>query len=211
MKISELSERSDLTVQTIKFYIRSGLLPKGRSTSPTRSEYDEVHLERLRLIRVLREVGGLPVAAICSIMQCLDDDGVGLDELFATTQHSLGPHVPVPLDDPEWTAARRRADALVADLELRVRPGSPARDLLAQTFLALERIGSPVDRDCLRPYVDAARSIADHEAASLCAEVPRTEAVRSVLVSTLLYEQVLVALHRMAQEDVSARRVTVAP
>ncbi len=39
MQISELSDRSGLTVQTIKFYIREGL-PKGSAVSATRSEYD---------------------------------------------------------------------------------------------------------------------------------------------------------------------------
>src|ERR1700754_1739183 len=100
MKISELSDKSGLTVQTIKFYLREGLLPKGEATAATRAEYGEAHLERLRLIRALREVGDLPVSAIRRIVSAVDDTEVGLQGLLGRVQYALGPHVEVPADDP---------------------------------------------------------------------------------------------------------------
>lgn len=164
MQISELSDRSGLTVQTIKFYIREGLLPKGSAVSATRAEYDGRHLERLRLISALREVGDLPVAAIQQIIEAVEDDRAGLHDLVATAQHAIGPHATAP-HDPHWRAAREDVDALVRELGWTVGEHAPARDLLAHTFVALRRLGFPITLKDLRPYVSAAREISEHEAA----------------------------------------------
>ncbi|GLW62554.1 transcriptional regulator [Actinomadura rubrobrunea] len=214
MKISELSDRSGLTIQTIKYYIREGLLPKGASLGATRAEYDERHLERLRLVRALREVGDLPVAAIRRIVEAVEDDGVGMHRLFGITQYAIGPHVDPPDADPaapddlaaQWRAAREDVDALIEELGWRVTDRAPARDLLARTFVALRRLGFPVAPADLRPYAEAARAVAEHEIGSVDADAPRSRAVHAMLVCTVLYEQVLTALHRLAQEDASARR-----
>lgn len=205
MQISELSDRSGLTVQTIKFYIREGLLPKGAAVSATRSEYDGRHLERLQLIIALREVGDLPVAAIQQIIAAVEDDRVGLHELFTTTRHAIGPHVAAP-HDPNWRAAREDVDALVRELGWTVGEDAPARDLLAHTFVALRRLGFPITLKDLRPYVRAAAEVAGHEIGRVCEGAPRSRTAPSLLVSTVLYEQVLTALHRLAQEDASAGR-----
>jgi DNA-binding transcriptional MerR regulator len=206
MKISELSDRSGLTVQTIKFYLREGLLQKGTATAATRAEYDDRHLQRLRLIRALREVGDLPVAAITRIVAALEDEKFDLHNLLGTAQYALGPHVEARADDGDWRAARQDVDALVADLEWRVNPYAPACDLLAQTFLALRRLGFPIVLTELRPYIEAATAISEHEVGKLTADAPRDRALLGMLVATVLYEQVLIALHRLAQENASARR-----
>jgi len=214
VKISELSDRSGLTIQTIKYYIREGLLPKGTATGATRAEYDERHLERLRLVRALREVGDLPVAAIRRIVAAVDDEDVGMHRLFGITQYAIGPHVDAPDQDPaapedlaaQWRAARRDVDALIRELGWQVTDRAPARDLLAQTFVALRRLGFPVTPDDLLPYTRAAAAVAEHEIGSVAADAPRGRAVHAMLVSAVLYEQVLTALHRLAQEDASARR-----
>lgn len=205
MQISELSDRSGLTVQTIKFYIREGLLPKGSAVSATRSEYDGRHLERLRLISALREVGDLPVSAIQQIIAAIENDRVSLHELFGTTQYAIGPHVAAPYD-PHWRAAREDVDALVRELGWDVGDRAPARDLLAHTFVALRRLGFPITLKDLRPYVRAATEVAEHEIGRVAEGTSRARTVHSLLVSTILYEQVLTALHRLAQEDASARR-----
>jgi DNA-binding transcriptional MerR regulator len=206
MRISELSDRSGLTVQTIKFYLREGLLPKGTATSATRADYDDRHLRRLRLIRALREVGDLPVAAITRIVNALDDEKISLRDLVGTAQHALGPHVPPNADGPAWRAAKQDVDSLVAELGWRAGPDAPARDLLAQTFVALRGLGFPIVLSELRPYIDAAAAISAHEAGQLTADAPRERALLGTLVTTVLYEQVLIALHRLAQEDAAARR-----
>lgn len=205
MQISELSDRSGLTVQTIKFYIREGLLPKGSAVSSTRSEYDRGHLERLRLISALREVGDLPIHAIRQVIAAIEDENVTLHELFGTTQYAIGPHVAAP-GAPNRRAAREDVDALVRELGWKVGDRSPARDLLAHTFVVLRRLGFPITLTDLRPYIQAASDVAEHEIGRVADNSSRARTVHTLLVSTVVYEQVLTALHRLAQEDASARR-----
>jgi DNA-binding transcriptional MerR regulator len=206
MKVSELSDRSGLPVQTIKYYIREGLLPKGAATAATRAEYGDEHLERLRLIRALREVGDLPIASVKRIVHAVDDEEVGLHDLLGTAAYALSPAAEPRPDDPDWRAAREDVDAIVAELGWRVTPDAPTRDLLAQAFLALRGLGRPIVWTDLRPYIEAATIIAEHEVGAVPAEAERGRAVQTAVATNVLYEQVLLALRRMAQEDASARR-----
>jgi hypothetical protein len=57
MRLSELSERSGVSIATIKYYLREGLLAPGRRVSATTADYDESHLRRLRLVRALIQSG----------------------------------------------------------------------------------------------------------------------------------------------------------
>jgi DNA-binding transcriptional MerR regulator len=206
MKVSELSDRSGLPVQTIKYYIREGLLAKGAATAATRAEYDDRHLERLRLIRALREVGDLPIASVKRIVTAVDDDAVGMHDLLGTAQYALGPRAEPHPEDPDWRAAREDVDAIVAELGWRVLPDAPTRDMLAQAFIALRRLGLPIVLTELRPYIQAAALIAEHEVGAVAVEGERGRVVQTAVATTVLYEQVLLALRRMAQENASARR-----
>jgi DNA-binding transcriptional MerR regulator len=206
MKVSELSDLSGLPVQTIKYYIREGLLPKGAATAATRAEYDDRHLERLRLIKALREVGDLPIASVKRIVTAVDDDSVGLHDLLGTAQYALGPRTESHPEDSGWQAARQDVDAIVAELGWRVLPDAPTRDMLAQAFLALRRLGLPIVLTELRPYIKAAILIAEHEVGAVSVEGERGKTVQTAVATNVLYEQVLLALRRMAQEDLSARR-----
>ncbi|GAB3984470.1 MerR family transcriptional regulator [Actinoallomurus acanthiterrae] len=206
MKISELSDRSGLPVQTIKYYIREGLLPKGTATAATRAEYDGRHLDRLRLIKALRGVGDLPIASVQQIVAAVDDEDIPLHELLGTAQYALGPGAEPHPEDPDWRAAREDVDAIIAELGWRVLPDAPTRDLLAQAFVALRRLGLPIVLSDLRPYIEAAELIADHEVGALSLDEDREKAVQTVVATNVLYERVLIALRRMAQENVSALR-----
>jgi DNA-binding transcriptional MerR regulator len=55
MLVSELAERADVPLATVKYYLREGLLAPGETTGPRRAEYDDAHLRRLRVLRLLRE------------------------------------------------------------------------------------------------------------------------------------------------------------
>ena len=72
MRLAELSRRSGVARSTIKFYLREGLLPAGDPTARNQASYGERHLERLALIRALREVAGLPLEVITRVTGELD-------------------------------------------------------------------------------------------------------------------------------------------
>jgi DNA-binding transcriptional MerR regulator len=64
MRMAELARASGVSRDTIHYYLREGLLPKPTKGGRTVAYYDDSHLERLRLIRRLREEKYLPVAVI---------------------------------------------------------------------------------------------------------------------------------------------------
>jgi DNA-binding transcriptional MerR regulator len=253
MQMSELSRRSGVPIPTIKYYLREGLMMPGTATAATRAEYGQPHLRRLRLIRALLEVGGLPVASIRRIIAALDDETVGLHVLFGTVQYALPPHISPRPGDPDWRAAEREVDALITGLGWQVEPDSPARGLLAGALVALGRLDQAPAGLSLRVYAEAMRRLAGLEIDSvrLPAEVgaaaedgsaedgaageageagaageadeageagaaearpaglglaERTDALESVVAGMVLYERVIIALRRLAQEDASARR-----
>ena len=74
MLVSELAERADVPLATVKYYLREGLLPAGETTGPRRAEYGDLHLRRLRVLRLLREVGGVPVTSLRQVADALDDE-----------------------------------------------------------------------------------------------------------------------------------------
>jgi DNA-binding transcriptional MerR regulator len=69
MRIGELAARAGVSVATIKFYIREGLLrPPPVKTGRTMAYYDGPYLERLRTIRALREEHYLPLRVIRAVL-----------------------------------------------------------------------------------------------------------------------------------------------
>lgn len=79
MRMQELAERSGLPRTTIHHYIREDLLPPGQKTAPNAAQYDETHLERLRLITRLRgeQFGELSIAEVREVLDGLSR-GLGL-------------------------------------------------------------------------------------------------------------------------------------
>ncbi|SFP85056.1 MerR HTH family regulatory protein [Geodermatophilus dictyosporus] len=199
MQISELARRTGVPVATVKYYLREGLLPSGELTGATRARYDEAHVERLRLVRALLGPGGLSVATARSVLAAVDAPGTAVHEALGAAHRALpgvGPGDPPDLD---------RARAVLARRGWRVAEDSPALRALAAALAALEAAGYPPGDDLLDRYAEAAGRIGEQDVA----EVPAgslPEAVRFVVVNTVLLEPVLLALRRLAQEDASGRR-----
>jgi DNA-binding transcriptional MerR regulator len=216
VQMAELSRRSRVPVATIKYYLREGLLPPGTATAATRAEYGAEHLRRLRLIRALIEIGEIPVAAVRHILARVDDESVTLHTMFGAVQYSLGPQ-PSRLElDADGQAASRDVDELIAELGWKVTPDAPARALLASTLAALRRAEAPRGPG-LPVYAAAMAALAAKEVASVLPdgedpgtaageEKSRVRLAESAVAGMVLYERVLVAMHRLAQEDASARR-----
>jgi DNA-binding transcriptional MerR regulator len=209
MLMAELSRRSGVRVATIKYYLREGLLPPGTATAATRAEYGEEHLRRLRLIRALVEIGEVPIASIRDILAAVDD-GVSAHDLMGAVQYSLAPVVTDPPDNDEyWQAASREVDELLETLNWNVMAEAPARTMLIAARAAALRTGAYVEGASLRDYAEAAGRLAKLEVAGVMASADaasdRLGLAESALVGIVLSERVLIALRRLAQEDVSAR------
>lgn len=203
MWMSELSERSGLTVATIKFYLRDGLLPPGRATGATRAFYDESHVRRLRLVRALVDVAGLRLDEVRSILAVVDDDSVSMHEAVGSAHTRLSSGTTAP-PSPE---SIRRVGALLKRSRWRVSPQSAHRTALAGALDALASLDHEVSDALLDEYVAAMGAVAEREVAGVAAAIDRETAAEHAVVGTLLLEPVLLLIRRMAQEHVSAKRL----
>lgn len=95
MRMSKLSSITGATVPTLKFYLREHLLHAGERTSPNQSQYDETHVQRVRLVRALLEVGGLSVARAREVLGAVDAGTMPLSSVFGVAQRAVT--VPTPL------------------------------------------------------------------------------------------------------------------
>jgi len=64
LKISELAERADVPVATVRHYLREGLLPEPVKTSKNMAYYPPEFVERIRLIKRLQEERFMPLRVI---------------------------------------------------------------------------------------------------------------------------------------------------
>lgn len=201
MRISELATASGVPLPTLKFYLREGLLPPGDAVAVNQASYGEAHLRRLRLIRALTEIGELPLKRVKAVLTSIDDEQVSLHDLLGVAHYALEPEVPAD-DDP----MRPTVDALLDDLGWKVDPESPSRRSLGRALATLRDLGRDVSPVVLRRYAKAAGSLAAAEVATVPSNGSRSEAVENVVVGTVLFEAVLGALRRLAQEHYSAER-----
>ena len=88
MRISELSARTGVTVATIKYYLREGLLPEGARSSPTQATYERAHVERLRVIRALIE-SGVSIAESRKVLAALDHPPASAHDLLGAAHAAV--------------------------------------------------------------------------------------------------------------------------
>ena len=137
MRISDLAATSGVSVPTIKYYLREGLLPAGDAMAVNQADYGDTHVRRLSLIRALLDVGGLSVATAKDVLAAVDSPGMPLAGVFGRAQHAVSQadlyvrpgsdeafsrvdeviranHWSVSRDNPGRTAAANVIDAFVA-------------------------------------------------------------------------------------------------
>ncbi|MFJ3407885.1 MerR family transcriptional regulator [Promicromonospora sp. NPDC090134] len=202
MLISELVRRADVPLATVKFYIREGMLPPGRTTSATRADYDELHLERLRLIRSLTIVAGLPLSRAKRILDIVDQPEGSLYRMLGMAIDALANSQPA---DPDSDRRYPRAEAALAALGPAYNASDERMTAFAQldsALLAVEEVGMPVDAARLRLYGDHVMAIARTEMDGMPAGDPRA-AVQYAVLGTALYEPVLAAIRRLAHQNLA--------
>jgi len=198
MKIAELSHRSGVPIATIKFYIREGLLPAGERTAKNQADYTEEHLDRLSLIRALKDDAGLSIATIAKLLRAADQAGPNfIEAAIDAIERPIGP----PLDESseEFRAARE------VMLEIgrssgwdSVSSSGPVRDA-ARALVRIQR-AFPMDAaPVVRLYADVAQRIAELEIPDdWSPKQARMASLRYAVLGTLLFEPLILAMRRMA-------------
>ena len=185
MRISELSEQTGVPVPTIKYYLREGLLPEGDKRTPRLTDYDDRHVRRLELLRILRDVGDVPVDGLKRMVAATETSGTSVHELFAVA-----------------------ADAIISQAGWHhVREDSADRDNLAATLRLVGAFDThPRDPGEIAPYVAIADQIARHEIANLDDTKDRIGLLEEMIVGQVVFATVLTTLRRLAEEHHSYER-----
>ncbi len=198
MRVSELSAASGVTVPTIKYYLREGLLPEGERSAPTQAAYGDLHVQRLRVIRALLD-SGVTIAETRRVLEALDTPPEKAHDLLGTAHAAITPPVDDALDLTE-------AEQLAAGLGW--KPGMCSETVLhavARALQGLERAGFTVPNAVMPVYLESIRRIADAEIAGVPTESAE-DAVRYVVLGSVLVEPLILALRRVAQQVASAER-----
>jgi DNA-binding transcriptional MerR regulator len=69
LKISELAERSEVPVATVRHYLREGLLPEPVKTSRNMAYYPPEFVDRIKLIKQLQEERFMPLRVIRELLE----------------------------------------------------------------------------------------------------------------------------------------------
>lgn len=202
MRIAELSERSGVTVPTIKFYLREKLLHPGERSSANQSSYDEAHVARLRLVRALIDVGGLSVASARDVLAAVDEESMPLTWAFGIAQKAI-PDSVAGVDVIEGGAGASEVDAILARSGWRLEPDNPGFRLVARVVDTWVGLGRHALLALIPEYTRAAEIIARADLAAVASEPDRADRVQSVVVGTVMGDVLLAGLRRMAQEQVS--------
>lgn len=101
MRMRELEQRTGVGRETIRFYIREGLLPEPSRASRNSASYTDDHVTRVRAIKRLQEERFLPLAVIRSLLDRDDGDRWLEPQAFPqldsqlSARFDLAPRVPV--------------------------------------------------------------------------------------------------------------------
>jgi len=197
MKISELSQATQVPVPTIKFYIREGLVAAGQRTARNQADYGTAHIERLALIRALQDAG-LRLETIARVIRAAETATEhflisAIDALERPVHSEVDPASPVYAEAQHQVLAliKRQGWKLHAT-DISVRDAIKALTVVRHSFPHEE--DSRLDR-----YAQAAEMLAVHEIPDGLEESMASDAaLRYALLGTVLLEPFILSLRRMA-------------
>jgi len=199
VQLKELSSRSGVSGASIKFYLREGLLSPGSTAASPRADYTEAHLQRLELIKTLRQVVGLGLDKIKAITAGIEDPGLGQVELMGRIQALVLGLAEEPVPDHPLLAG------LVGSGRWTDAP-SAARNSLNQLLHRMDELGVPADGKVLTAYAQAVDQVAALDIGSVERAGSRDELASAVAVGTHLYSQLLLKMLALAQASRALRR-----
>jgi DNA-binding transcriptional MerR regulator len=203
MRMAELSAESGVPVATIKYYLREGLVPAGELTSPNQAQYQAKHLQRLKLVRALLDVGGLSIVDVREVVRAIDEKA-STNELLGVAQHGLFVRrTEVDEESRVW------AEGLVAEIFQQRGWDLDLDDLYVKSLVSLlctfRDLGHSHLLGIFPHYAEIADAVAKVDLEAI-GDLPTPEQmVESAVVGTVLGDAVFIALRRIAQQFASIK------
>jgi DNA-binding transcriptional MerR regulator len=202
MRMAELSAESGVPVATVKYYLREGLLPAGERTSPNQARYSAAHVQRLRLIKALTEVGGLPLASVGAVLRAIDDRQTPHKTMGVVQQELVGPAPKVSDESAEW------ATGLLQELAGRHgwkwhEPGNNEVTHLVAALATAKDLGHERLAERLDEYVRLAQRVAEIDVEVVIGLTSVDKIIEAGLIATVLGDRIFAGLRHLAQEQIS--------
>jgi DNA-binding transcriptional MerR regulator len=192
IKIGELSRLSGVSKQTIHYYQREGLLHPPTKTHPNVAYYDSSHVDRLALIKRLKEGRRLKLTEI-------KDHLAGNQEPYLEEEFITGALTREPPDGQRYSRARLQKETGLSTSEIRLltKSGllSPETEggketygvadvETARSFKGILETGYSIDTaiETVIPYVEAFKAPARNEAKNLL-QIPINDADSTLIAS----------------------------
>ena len=199
MRISALVERTGVPLATVKYYLREGLLQPGIATGATQARYTEDHVRRLQVIKALTSTAGLPLQKVKVVLDLIDDPGDDMYSALGRAVASLPPY-------REETAVEfPRARALLERVGQLYDPGYAATAQLEHALQAAEEAGIGMSDERLQVYARQIRGIAEFDLQRMAGS--ELSPIEYAVLGTALYEPVILAMRRLAHQDIAAKRL----
>ena len=200
MWISELSERTQIPIDTIKHYLRIGVLHRGEPVAHRRAEYDESHVARLKLVRAMTEAGEMRLETVRKVLEAVDVSRTTLRAAVGPAHYELSRAILDGKTPSESSLAI--VDGVIARQGWQIDEDSVHRLALAASLDSLNEIDDMIIDGLLDCYAKAMGEVAAVELDYVDTS-SRDRAIRSIVVGTVLYEPLITLLRRLAHEHVS--------
>ena len=136
----DLERASGVGRETIRYYIREGLLPEPQRESRNSAIYSEEHVARLRTIKRLQEERYLPLAVIRTLMKTQDANALQASGAFSQLDRMLAARVDGAADADQCLALQDLA------VQLDLEPGF-AEGHVATGMISVDQKGQVSARD----------------------------------------------------------------
>lgn len=200
MRMAELSRITGVSVPTIKYYLREGLLPAGERTSPNQARYDDTHVHRLKMVRALVEVAGLSIAAVRDVLEAADLDP---HDVLGEVQSRLPPTVPEGAEEPADAAYELVTD-LIERRGWKAGPDSPPGRALATAIRSLAEMGRDDLVALVEVYAEGVEKMAAVDVRTVIRGRGMEDVIEGVVLGTVIGDTMISSLRRLAHQHVSA-------
>ncbi|UWF77663.1 MULTISPECIES: MerR family transcriptional regulator [Microbacterium] len=204
MKLSELSRATGVGITTLKHWLREGILPGGRLRNQTTAEYEQRHVDRVLLIRTMREDYNASIAAIRTLTSLIDDAAsTTLDVMRACQAFVIGAPEDVATN-PAYEPYRQRTHELMRIRDWHAYP-SAAEQGLAYALAQAAAVGLDYSVEQLMEYADALEPLAHRHIAALGPDGSADVVARRMLIAVRARAQQLLAISHLAHAAMSVR------